>query len=154
LDRFAYLGMVAVAASEAEARRRAEIMRAFIRSAAVVSEPVRNPPGYLTPGDNARLMQSAGKSRPGMKTLDGRAVGLANAGVQDLIDTGLMFAGTPDQVYDQIARYCDVVGGLGNFIMMGQAGELSHEDTVDNLTLFAREVMPRLKERRTAEVEK
>jgi hypothetical protein len=29
---------------------------------------------------------------------------------------------------------------------MGQAGWLSHEDTVDSLTLFANEVLPRLKE--------
>jgi hypothetical protein len=34
---------------------------------------------------------------------------------------------------------------MGNLIMMGHAGSLSHEDTVDNLTLFAEEVLPRLK---------
>jgi hypothetical protein len=28
---------------------------------------------------------------------------------------------------------------------MGHAGFLSHEDTVSNLTVFAKEVMPRLK---------
>jgi hypothetical protein len=38
------------------------------------------------------------------------------------------------------------VGGLGNLLMMGQAGHLSHAETVDNLTLFAKEVMPRLKQ--------
>jgi hypothetical protein len=35
---------------------------------------------------------------------------------------------------------------MGNLLMMGHAGFLSHEDTVGNLTLFAKEVMPRLKE--------
>jgi hypothetical protein len=30
--------------------------------------------------------------------------------------------------------------------MMGQAGTLSHADTVDNLTVFAKEVMPRLQD--------
>jgi hypothetical protein len=30
--------------------------------------------------------------------------------------------------------------------MMGHAGFLSHEDTVSNLSIFAKEVMPRLKE--------
>jgi hypothetical protein len=30
--------------------------------------------------------------------------------------------------------------------MMGQGGHLSHEDTVANLTLFSKEVLPRLKE--------
>jgi hypothetical protein len=29
---------------------------------------------------------------------------------------------------------------------MGQAGFLSHADTVDSLTLFAKEVLPRLKD--------
>ena len=29
--------------------------------------------------------------------------------------------------------------------MMGHAGPMSHEDTVDNLTLFATQVLPRLK---------
>ena len=29
--------------------------------------------------------------------------------------------------------------------MMGHAGPMSHDDTVDNLTLFAKEVLPRLK---------
>jgi hypothetical protein len=34
---------------------------------------------------------------------------------------------------------------MGNLLMMGHAGPMSHADTVDNLTLFAKEVMPRLK---------
>ena len=40
---------------------------------------------------------------------------------------------------------CEYCGGMGNLLMMGHAGSLSHEDTVDNLTLFAKEVYPRLK---------
>jgi hypothetical protein len=32
--------------------------------------------------------------------------------------------------------------------MMGHAGPMMHEDTVENLTLFAKEVYPRLKELR------
>ena len=34
---------------------------------------------------------------------------------------------------------------MGNLLMMGHAGPMSHADTVENLTLFANEVMPRLK---------
>jgi hypothetical protein len=30
--------------------------------------------------------------------------------------------------------------------MMAQGGTISHDDTVDNLTLFSREVLPRLME--------
>jgi hypothetical protein len=38
------------------------------------------------------------------------------------------------------------VGGFGNLLMMGQAGTISHADTVDNLKMFAKHVMPRLQE--------
>ena len=57
-----------------------------------------------------------------------------------------MFCGTPDQVYKQIVDFVDYAGGLGNLLVMAQGGHLSHADTVDQLTLMAKEVMPRLKE--------
>jgi hypothetical protein len=34
---------------------------------------------------------------------------------------------------------------MGNGFMMGHAGSLTPEQTIDNLSLFAREVYPRLK---------
>ena len=37
-------------------------------------------------------------------------------------------------------------GGFGHLLMRAQGGTISHEDTVDNLTLFSREVLPRLKD--------
>ena len=64
--------------------------------------------------------------------------------MQDLIDAGVMFCGTPDQVYEQIVDFTEYCGGMGNLLMMGHAGFLTHEDTVSNLTIFAQEVMPRL----------
>ena len=57
-----------------------------------------------------------------------------------------LFAGTPDDVYDQIKALSDSVGGFGNLLMFGQGGFLDHKDTVANITLFAKEVMPRLRE--------
>ena len=62
-----------------------------------------------------------------------------------LIDAGILFCGTPDQVYAQITDFCTYCGGMGNLLMMGHAGFLSHEDTVSNLEIFSKEVMPRLK---------
>src|SRR5499427_2084177 len=47
-DRFAYLGLVAVAASEAAARARGEIVASYLRTGAIVHAPFRNPPGYLS----------------------------------------------------------------------------------------------------------
>ena len=62
------------------------------------------------------------------------------------IDSVLMVCGTPDQCYRQIADFIAYTGGLGNLLVMAQAGFLGHADTIDSLTLMAKEIMPRLKE--------
>jgi len=63
-----------------------------------------------------------------------------------LMESATCFAGTPDDVYDQIKELNDRVGGFGHLLFFGQGGFLDHQDTVANITLFAREVMPRLRE--------
>lgn len=57
-----------------------------------------------------------------------------------------MFAGTPDQVYRQLKKVYDHVGGFGHLLIMGQAGFLEHAETVAGIRNFAREVYPRLKQ--------
>ena len=143
-DRFGYLGLVAIATDEAEARRRAEFVAGYPRTSAIVAPQFRNPPGFLSVEANAQMLK--GRSPPRSFTKDGKVITMATASVQELIDAAIMFCGTPDQVFRQIADFNEAVGGLGNFLMMGQAGLLSHADTVDSLTLFAKEVMPRLNE--------
>jgi hypothetical protein len=106
--------------------------------------PFRNPPGFLSVEDNARLMR--GETPPRSYTKDRRVIDMRYASVQELIDAGILFCGTPDQVYDQIVDFCEYCGGMGNLLMMGHAGSMSHADTVENLTLFAKEVFPRLKD--------
>jgi len=145
-DRFAYLGLVAVAANETAARARGEIVASYLRTGAIVHVPFRNPPGFLSVEDNALMLK--GQTPPRTLARDGRVVDMRKGSVQDLIDAGVMFCGTPDQVYDQIVGFCEYCGGMGNLLMMAQAGSLSHDDTADNLTLFAREVLPRLREYR------
>jgi alkanesulfonate monooxygenase SsuD/methylene tetrahydromethanopterin reductase-like flavin-dependent oxidoreductase (luciferase family) len=142
-DRFAYLGLVAVADNEEVARRRGEAVSIYLSSSAIVAPQFRNPPGYLSIEDNVRMLRGEGRPRTG--TQDGRFIDMRTAGVQELIDTGILFCGTPDQVYTQIVEFCEYCGGMGNLLMMGHAGAMSHEDTVDNLTLFSKEVLPRLK---------
>jgi alkanesulfonate monooxygenase SsuD/methylene tetrahydromethanopterin reductase-like flavin-dependent oxidoreductase (luciferase family) len=148
-DRFAYLGFVAVAHNETEARRLGELVLSYPRSSGIVHPPFRNPPGYLSIADNVRILKGEGKPRS--YTKDGRIVDMGKGSVQDLIDAGVLFCGTPDQVYDQIVDFIDHCGGMGNLLMMGHAGPMSHDDTVANLTLFSKEVLPRLKSFRQPE---
>jgi alkanesulfonate monooxygenase SsuD/methylene tetrahydromethanopterin reductase-like flavin-dependent oxidoreductase (luciferase family) len=142
-DRVAYLGLVAVAEDDAEARRRGELVAGYLRSSAIVHVPFRNPPGFLTVEDNAKMLR--GVSAPRSFTKDGRPVNMHHGSVQDLIDAGILFCGTPDKVYEQIVDFTEYCGGMGNLLMMGHAGFLSHEDTLSNLELFSKHVMPRLK---------
>jgi hypothetical protein len=48
-------------------------------------------------------------------------------------------------VVDQIERFYQTVGGFGNLIAQ-VGGGMTHEDTVSSMTLFAKEVYPRLKQ--------
>jgi alkanesulfonate monooxygenase SsuD/methylene tetrahydromethanopterin reductase-like flavin-dependent oxidoreductase (luciferase family) len=141
-DRFAYLGLVAVAADETEARRRGELVADYLRTGGIVWPPFRNPPGYLSVEENAGIL--LGRARERTLTRDGRVVDMRSASIQDLIDAAILFCGTPDQVHAQIAQFVDYAGGLGHLLSMGQAGHLSHEDTIDSMTLFGKEVLPRL----------
>jgi alkanesulfonate monooxygenase SsuD/methylene tetrahydromethanopterin reductase-like flavin-dependent oxidoreductase (luciferase family) len=127
-DRFAYLGLVAVANDKDEARKRGELVAGYLRSSPIVHAPFRNPPGFVSVEDNARIMR--GETPPRSYTKDRRVIDMKSASTDDLIAAGILFCGTPDQVYD---------------LMMAHAGFLTHEQTIDNLTLFAREVLPRLK---------
>ncbi len=143
-DRFAYLALVAIARDEKEARRRGELVASYLRTGGMVYPPFKNPPGYFSVEDSARLMRGMVPERSFTK--DGRVIDMRTASVQELIDAVLMFCGTPDQVCRQAVEFIDYAGGLGNLLCMAQAGFLTHEDTVNNLTLLAKEVMPPLKE--------
>ena len=68
------------------------------------------------------------------------------ATLDDQMARGNVFCGTPDQVYEQIKAFYDYSGGFGHLLMMSQAGHLSFEQTHRSMTLFSRDVYPRLKE--------
>jgi alkanesulfonate monooxygenase SsuD/methylene tetrahydromethanopterin reductase-like flavin-dependent oxidoreductase (luciferase family) len=59
---------------------------------------------------------------------------------------GILFAGTPDTVYRQIMELYNFVGGYGHLVMIGRSGFMTHAETEKSINLFAREVLPRLKE--------
>lgn len=143
-DRFAYLAYVAVGATEAEARRLGELILSYPRSSGIVHPPFLNPPGFQSVENNVRILKGEHKMRGLAK--DGSVVNQSMDSVQALIDAGILFCGTPDQVYDQIVEFVGHCGGLGNLLMMGHAGAMTHEETVSNLTLFGTEVLPRLEE--------
>ncbi len=136
LDRLAYCALVYVGADADAARRGAEQLLWYMTSNKV---PLhwRNPPGYFPPRFAAQVIRG------------GRTSGIQSftaARLDDQMRRGNVFAGTPDQVYEQIKRFYEFSGGFGHLLMMGQAGFLSFEDTARSMKLFTNEVYPRLKE--------
>lgn len=151
VSQFGYMGLVAVANTEAEAKRRAYQIAGYIRTQSRLAPQFTSPPGYVPSRFVAKEMRLKTNKdyvaeQQTLLTSSGKRVMLAKASIDELIDAFVAFAGTPDQVFEQVKAYHDYVGGVGNLMMMGQGGDLSHADTVDSLSLFAREVMPRLQD--------
>lgn len=157
-DRFAYTALLGVGATREEGHRRLMEVAGYFRTTSVVAEPFVNPPGYMPAAGNAawlkrnQLRGRAGNHFPAT-TRDGRKLKIGSghgtgAGVTatDMVDAAIAFAGTPDDVHGQIVEFARSVGGFGNLILMGHGGDLSHADTVANLSLFGTEVLPRLAE--------
>jgi alkanesulfonate monooxygenase SsuD/methylene tetrahydromethanopterin reductase-like flavin-dependent oxidoreductase (luciferase family) len=143
-DRFGYAAVVGVGATRAEGLRRANLAADYVRTAPIVREPFPNPPGYNSVAANVAMMKAGGKKGGFVRDRDGNPIDQTTATIEQLIDSGTAFAGSPDDVYDQIKALNDRVGGFGHLLMFGQGGHLDHADTVANITLFAKEVLPRL----------
>ena len=83
----------------------------------------------------------------------GQAVS-ANANAQSLMsltpeqamERGILFAGSPETVYQQIMDFYHTVGGFGHLVMVGRSGFMSHAETENSIKLFGREILPRLRE--------
>jgi alkanesulfonate monooxygenase SsuD/methylene tetrahydromethanopterin reductase-like flavin-dependent oxidoreductase (luciferase family) len=116
-----------------------------VRTAPVVAEPFTNPPGYASVAANVAMLK-AGGSRGFVRDRNGNPVDHRTATVAQFIDSGTCVAGTPDDVIVQIEDLNRRLGGFGHLLVFGQGGFLDHQDTVANITLFAREVLPRLRE--------
>ncbi len=135
-DRLAYAALVYVGETEAEAHAGAEKLLWYV-TANKVAPQYANPPGYVPVEANVHMLRGAEHPLSAFAKA---------ANVEAAIRAGLMFAGTPDQVFNQIKRHYEYVGGYGHLLNMGQAGFLEHEESVKGIRMFAREVYPRLKE--------
>ncbi len=137
--RVGFMPLIAVGETEAEARERAEALRWFLASK--TAPQFRNPPGYVSVDINVRALKGE---------FAGRTAAIRREGMDYLIDKGVVMAGTPDQVVAQVETFYERVGGMGHLLGMLQAGFLDHEETVRNITLFARDVYPRIRHLGTA----
>jgi alkanesulfonate monooxygenase SsuD/methylene tetrahydromethanopterin reductase-like flavin-dependent oxidoreductase (luciferase family) len=143
LDRFAYLGYVAVARDEKTAIERGAKILKFVEVSERIDPNFVNPPGYLSAEENAAVLKAGTTGTHRTKTLpDGTPMSVPPTPREQIINSAL-FAGTPDQVFNQIKSFYDSVGGFGHLLVQ-MGGTMSTEEIKDSMTLFATEVLPRL----------
>jgi alkanesulfonate monooxygenase SsuD/methylene tetrahydromethanopterin reductase-like flavin-dependent oxidoreductase (luciferase family) len=130
-DRFAYMGFTYTADTDAEG------IRVGSKSLWFVNVGLKSAPQYSTllPGQAPPPLAPQIYRAP-RRTIDARQA----------IEQGLMVAGSPDTVYRQIMEFYDKVGGFEHLILMGRSGFMTHDEAEKGIKLFAREVLPRLRE--------
>ncbi len=144
-DQFGYLVLIGIGDTEKKGHDRVRKIKGYLETTGITSEAFLNPQGYAPVATNVAALRRGNRKAIRVDTTrDARPIQYSNADVPDLIQAGTCFAGTPDQVYEQIADFHDYVGGFGHILGMMQGGHLSHAETVKNITLFSKEVLPRL----------
>jgi len=145
LDRLAYLAYVAVAEDEEVAVERGRKILKFVEASERIEQKFMNPPGILPHADNVRFLKAGETVTHRTKVLpDGTPMSNPPTAHEQILNS-VLFAGTPDQVYDQIKRFYDSVGGFGQLLVQ-MGGTMTHEEICDSLTLYSTKVEPRLKE--------
>ena len=135
IDRLAYCALIFVGENEKVAQEGVNKLLWYMTSNKVAPQ-FNTPPGYHPPSVAANIMKGTHSSTglPIVPRLD------------EQMARGNVFAGTPDQVFQQIKSFWEYSGGFGNLLMMGQAGFMTFEETLKSMKLFTQEVYPRLKE--------
>jgi alkanesulfonate monooxygenase SsuD/methylene tetrahydromethanopterin reductase-like flavin-dependent oxidoreductase (luciferase family) len=72
--------------------------------------------------------------------------GLTSINTEQAMARGILFAGSPDTIYRQVMDFYAKVGGFGHLVMIGRSGFMTHAEAEKGIKLFAKEVLPRLKE--------
>jgi alkanesulfonate monooxygenase SsuD/methylene tetrahydromethanopterin reductase-like flavin-dependent oxidoreductase (luciferase family) len=153
-DRFGYSAFVSVGDTDEEGVRVGSKLLWFTNTS-MKSAPqyAKFLPGTTAPEMAPRLYRDANAA--GSLGRPGRDSALNQPGVtaEMAMAGGRMYAGNPDTVYRQIMEFYEKIGGFGQLIMVGKTGLVTHEEAVKNLTLFSKEVLPRLRDVKSVEVE-
>ena len=106
-DRFAYMALMGVGHTREEGYRRADQILGYSRTSGIVApnSPIR--PAMCRSRAAAQMLKSGGawrRARPGSDK-DGRPINPRTMTVDEAIDAGISFAGTPDKVFDQLKAF-------------------------------------------------
>jgi alkanesulfonate monooxygenase SsuD/methylene tetrahydromethanopterin reductase-like flavin-dependent oxidoreductase (luciferase family) len=155
-DRFAYAAFVAVGDTEEEGLRLGAKLLWFLNTS------LKHAPQFLqflpgtappeaAPGIYRTKPRPAAAGKPGSQvpSVGANAAALMSVTPEQAKQRGILFAGTPDSVYQQIMKFYETVGGFDHLAMIGRSGPMTHAETEKSLRLFSRHVLPRLQEIKT-----
>lgn len=144
-DRFGHTAFVYTADTDEEGVRVGSKLLWFLNTG------LRSAPQYskFLPGAVPAALAPAlytTKPRPGVAAAVRPAAGLIGITAEQAMAKGLMFAGNPDSVYRQIREYRERVGPFEHLVLASRSGFMTHGEATKGLKLFAKEVLPRLRE--------
>jgi alkanesulfonate monooxygenase SsuD/methylene tetrahydromethanopterin reductase-like flavin-dependent oxidoreductase (luciferase family) len=144
-DRFGHTAFVYTADTDEEGVRVGSKLLWFLNTG------LRSAPQYskFLPGAVPAALAPAlytTKPRPGVPPAARPAAGLIGITAEQAMAKGLMFAGNPDSVYRQIREYRERVGPFEHLVLASRSGFMTHGEATKGLKLFAKEVLPRLRE--------
>ena len=145
-DRFAYMGFTYVGETDEEAHRVGKELLWFL-DVGDISAPQYSKflPGAIPPRAAPNVYRSL-HLRDEIAHAGRPMQAAPRFSMEKAIAQGTLFVGNPDTVYRQIMDFYDKVGGFEHLILMGRSGFMTHEQTETSIRLFAREVLPRLRE--------
>ncbi len=153
-DAFGYAAMVAVGDTHEEGLRLGTKLLWFLNTSLKQAPQYgRFLPGTAPPEAAPAIYRSAPRPAPAQSTAGAtvasssrNAASLIGITAAEAMARGILFAGSPETVAKQITGFHDSIGGFGHLVMIGRSGFMTHAETVRSLTLFSREVLPRLRE--------
>lgn len=138
-ERLAYCGLLYVGSDERDGQAGARKLQWYLEHNKVAI-PFMDVPGYVDAAARAKMLTQL---RVGEAITPTSRFG--EMSINDLTADGFMFAGSPDQVVEQLCRFHERVGGFGNLLMMIQGGTMGYDLSVGSMERFAAEVLPRLR---------
>jgi len=150
VDNFAYSAFVCVGDTEQEGLRVGAKLLWFLNTS-LKSAPqyAQLLPGTAPPPIAGQAWRTRPKAGAGgekrVATAQENAAKLMTTTAEQAMAQGILFAGNPDQVFQQIKRFHDDVGGFGHLTMIGRTGFMTHAESEKSIRLFGKEVLPRLR---------
>src|SRR5262245_30394686 len=162
-DMFGYAAMVYVGETDEEGMRIGSKILWFLNTSLKTAPQMSKfLPGAAPPEAAPQIYRSKPKAEIGdakatsadphqgekeaTKSASQNAAALMSITAEQAVAQGILFAGNPDTVYQQIIDFQRKAGPFGNLNIIGRSGFLTHGEAVKGIKMFAREVLPRFEQ--------